>query len=159
MSRNKILIVLLMMLSVGIISLYTTYAYDGNNSYISEESMSDYNFIYSLKDSTNKELFIGPNEEKFVDISLKNIYDATIRYGMYYYMINPVVLPNDVIITLAEDSVDGLEDIIKPFQTKSVSIKIVNNSEYTINLIIGSLIGFENGEIVDLITDGEVLIK
>ena len=159
MSKNKILIVLLMMLSIGIVSLYTTYAYEGNNHVIIEESTSEHNLIYSLKDSNNKEITVNPNEEKFIDISLKNTYDATIRYGMYYYMINPTSLPENVIITLAEDSIDKLEDTIKPSQTRSVSIRISNNSEYSINLIIGALIGFENGEISDLITDREELIK
>jgi len=159
MSKNKILIVLLMMLSIGIISLYTTYAYEGNNNVIIEESTSEHNLIYSLKDSTNKKITINPNEEKFIDISLKNTYEATIKYGMYYYMITPTALPENVTITLAEDSIDKLEDIIKPSQTRSVSIKIDNDSEYSITLIIGALIGFENGEISDLITNGEELIK
>jgi len=159
MSKNKILIVLLMMLSIGIVSLYTTYAYEENNDTNIEESTSEHNLIYSLKDSTNKEITINPNEEKFIDISLKNTYDSTIRYGMYYYMISPTTLPENVNIMLAEDSIDPLEDIIKPSQTRSVSIRINNSSEYSINLIIGALIGFENGEISDLITDGEKLIK
>ena len=159
MSKNKIIIVLLMMLSIGIISLYTTYAYEGDNNVIEEESTSDRNLMYSLKDSTNKEIFINAREEKFIDISLKNTYESTIRYGMYYYMINPEKLPDNVTITFAEDSVDALENIIKPGTTRSVSIRITNNSDYTINLIIGALIGFENGEIADLVTDGEVLIK
>ena len=159
MSKNKIMIVLLLMLSIGIVSLYTTYAYEENNNIINEESISNSNLIYSLKDSTNKEIVVNPNEVKFIDISLKNIYDATVRYGMYYYMISPEKLPENITITLAEDSIDALENIIKPGITKSVSIKIENNSDYVINLIIGALIGFENGEIEDLITDGEVLIK
>ena len=74
-------------------------------------------------------------------------------------MINPNALPENVEITLAEDSIDPLEDIIKPSQTRSVSIRINNSSEYSINLIIGALIGFEHGEIEELVTDGEVLIK
>ena len=74
-------------------------------------------------------------------------------------MITPTSLPENVTITLAEDSIDSLEDTIKPSQTRSVSIRINNSSEYSINLIIGALIGFENGEISDLITDGEKLIK
>ena len=159
MSKNKIMIVLLLMLSIGIVSLYTTYAYEENNNIINEESISNSNLIYSLKDSTNKEIVVNPNEVKFIDISLKNIYDATVRYGMYYYMISPEKLPENITITLAEDSIDALENIIKPGITKSVSIKIENNSDYVINLIIGALIGFENGKIEDLITDGEVLIK
>ena len=159
MSRNKILIVLLFMLSIGIISLYTTYAYEGDNTLIKNQQDSNFNLLYTLKDSTNKEIILQPKEEKFIDISLKNQYEATVRYGMYYYMINPTKLPDNVEISLAEDSVDALENIIKPDQTRSISIKLVNNSEYTINLIIGALIGFENGDINELVTSGEVLIK
>ena len=158
MSKNKIIIVLLIMLSVGIISLYTTFGYQGENK-IEEESNADYNIIYSLKNSTNKEITVNANEEKFIDINLKNTYTSTIKYGMYYYLINPNKLPDNVTITLAEDSQDLLENTIKPEGTRTVSIRISNDSEYTINLIIGALIGFENGNIEDLVTDGEVLIK
>lgn len=158
MSKNKIIIVLLFMLSIGIISLYTTFAFEENNI-IQEESDSTYNLMYSLKNSTNKEITINPNEEKFIDINLKNTYNSTIRYGMYYYMINPNKLPDNVTITLSDDSKDLLESTIKPDKEKYVSIKITNNSEYSINLIIGALIGFENGKIEELVTDGEVLIK
>jgi len=160
MSKNKIIIVLLIMLSVSVISLYTTYAYEDNNNTITEEpSNSDYNLIYSLTESSNKEIIISAKEEKFIDISLQNTYDATIKYGMYYYLINPTSLPENVTITLAEGSVDPLEDIIKAQETKTISIRITNDSEYTIDLVIGALIGFEKGEIEDLVTDGEVLIK
>ena len=89
----------------------------------------------------------------------KNTYASTIKYGMYYYLISPEKMPDNVIITLSEDSVDLLENTIKPDESRSVSIKIINNSEYSINLIIGALIGFEYGDIQDLVTDGEVLIK
>ena len=78
---------------------------------------------------------------------------------MYYYLINPTNLPDNVTITLADDSLDLLEDIIKPKETKTVSIRITNDSEYSVDLIVGALIGFENGEIQDLVTDGEFLIK
>ena len=158
MSKNKIIIVLLILLSIGIISLYTTYGYQENTSNF-ESSNSDDNIMISLKESTNKEITINPKEEKFIDISLNNTYDSTIRYGMYYYMINPEKLPENVVITLAEDSEDALENTIKPGQTRSISIRITNDSGYTIKLIIGALIGFEHGEIEELVTDGEVLIK
>ena len=147
------------MLSIGVISLYTTYAFEENNIINYGESTSDYNIISSIKQSTNKEISLSPKEEKFLDVSLKNTYDATIKYGMYYYLISPEKLPADVTITLAEDSEDILENIIKPNETRNVSIRVTNNSEYSINLIIGALIGFEHGESEDLVTDGEVLIK
>ena len=161
MSKNKIIIVLLIMLSISVISLYSTYAYEENNEEIIEKkpSSSDYNLIYSLTESSNKEIIVGAKEEKFIDITLKNTYDATIKYGMYYFPVNPTILPDNVNITLADGSANILEDIIKPGETKSISIKISNDSEYTIDIIIGALIGFEYGEIEDLLTDGEVLIK
>jgi hypothetical protein len=159
MSKNKILIVLLMMLSIGIISLYTTYAYEDNDNNSNQITNTHYNLMYPLKESSNKEIAVGAKEEKFIDISLKNTYDNPIRYGMYYYMINPTKLPDNITITLSEDSEDLLEDVIKPNHIKSISIRITNDSEYAINLIIGALIGFEHGEIEELVTDGEVLIK
>lgn len=158
MSKNKIIVVLLIMLSIGIISLYTTFGYEGENK-IQEESNSDYNLIYSLKDSTNKEITVGAKEEKFIDITLKNTYDTTIKYGMYYYLTNPNNLPENVTITLADGSKDLLENTITPQNTRIISIRITNNSEYTISLIVGALIGFEHGNIEELVTDGEVLIK
>ena len=146
------------MLSIGIISLYTTYAYEGENIII-QESNSDKNFVFSLKNSTNKEVSVAPNEEKFFDINLTNTYETTVRYGAYYYMINPERLPENVIITLAEGSEDELENIIKPQETRSISLQITNNSEYSINLIIGAIIGYEYGNMEELEKNGVVLIK
>ncbi len=159
MSKNKIIVVLLIMLSICIISFYTTYAYEENEVVNEGASSSTSNLIYTLKESSNKEIVVGANEEKFIDINLKNTYETTIKYGMYYYMMSPTNLPDGVTITLAEDSEDLLEDTIKPAETKSISIRITNDSEYVINLIVGALIGFEYGEIEELVTAGEILIK
>ena len=92
MSKNKIIIVLLIMLSIAVISLYSTYAYEENtvNSFISP-SESNYNLIYALKESTNKEITVGSKEEKFIDITLKNTYDATIKY-IKKYIQNPKIV-------------------------------------------------------------------
>lgn len=158
MSRNKIIIALLIMLSIGIISLYTTFAYQGENM-IAEKSNADYNLIYSLKDENSKEISVRANEEKIVDIKLTNTYNSVIKYGMYYYLTTPKKLPENVSITLATDSVFPLEDTINPTDSKTISIKIKNGSEHTVNLILGALIGFENGNIEDLVTEGTVLIK
>lgn len=159
MSKNKIIILLLIMLSISVVSLYTTYGLEVNNIITPGESTSDYNIISSIKESSNKQISVSSLEEKFIDISLKNTYESTIKYGMYYYLISPEKMPDNVTITLSEDSDDLLENTIKPDEVRTISIKITNNSEYSINLIIGALIGFEYGEIEDLVTDGETLIK
>lgn len=160
MSKNKVMVVLLVLLSIGIISLYTTYAYEENSSFVNSGiSKSDYNLIYSIKNSSSKEISINPYEEKYVDVNLVNIYSSNIKYGMYYYVLEPDKLPDNVDVSLSEYSEDKVEDIIKPNNEKNVSIKISNNSDYSVKLIVGALVGFEKGDINDLITDGEILIK
>ena len=159
MSKNKIIIVLLMMLSIGIVSLYTTYAYEENNVSPDNIPINSDNIIMSIKNSTSKEINIGPNEEKFFEINITNEEKSTIRYGIYYFMIEPQKLPDNVSITLAEDSEDALENIIKPGNRRSISLRITNNSEYSIDLILGALAGYEKGKPEDLIKSGEVLIK
>ncbi|MBQ8219536.1 MAG: hypothetical protein IJZ79_07275 [Bacilli bacterium] len=156
--RIIIITILVTLLSIGIISVYSTYAYNEEDN-ILDESDANYNLIYSIRENSNKEVVINSKEEKYVNITLTNTYESTVKYGMYYYLINPKTLPENVTITLAEDSIDLLENIIKPNQTRSISIKIVNNSEKQLELIIGALVGFEKGNIEDLATNGEQLIK
>lgn len=156
--RIIIITILVTLLSIGIISVYSTYAYNEEDN-ILDESDANYNLIYSIRENSNKEVVINSKEEKYVNITLTNTYESTVKYGMYYYLINPKNLPENVTITLAEDSIDLLENIIKPNQTRSISIKIVNNSEKQLELIIGALVGFEKGNIEDLAKNGEQLIK
>ena len=152
MNKNKIIIVLLIMLSIGIVSLYTTYAYEEEyNNFIKEQSNANYNVTVSVKDNKNKEIFLNSKEETFIDISLKNDKEkGTIGYGTYYYMKSPEKLPSGVTSALAEHSTAPLEGTMKEGESKNISIKITNDSEYTINLIIGTLSGLENGKIEDL---------
>ena len=158
MSKKTIMIILLIMLSIGLVSLYTTFALDEEATTL-EESDSDYNLIYSLKESSNKYISVSAKDETYVDIDLKNTYQSTVRYGMYYYVVNPTKLPDNITITISPDSPSPKEDIIKPGETKTVTIKINNNSEYNVDLLLGALIGFENGKIEELVKDGEILIK
>lgn len=159
MSKKSILVILfLMLLSVGGLTLYNTFAYNEEASKL-DESIADYNLIYSLKENSNKHISVSPKEEKYIDIELNNTYSSTVKYGMYYYLVSPNNMPDNVRITLSEDSVNPVEDTIKASETKIVSIKINNESDYNIDLVIGALIGFENGDIKDLIKNGEVLIK
>lgn len=158
MKKRTIIIILLLVLSLGIISLYTTFAYNEENTKL-EESTADYNLIYSLKEKSNRQITISANDEKYVDITLTNPYESTVKYGMYYYLVSPNVLPNGLTITLADSSKDLLENTIRPGQTRNVSLKLSNKSEQQVELIIGALVGFEKGKIEDLAGNGEVLIK
>ena len=159
MSRKSIFIVLVTLLFVTIVvSLYSTFAYDEEGSKL-HDSFADNNLIYTIKDLSNKSVSIAPNTVKYVDIVLENTYQGTIRYGMYYKLLNPNKMPDNVYITKAEESVNKLFDTIGVADNKTISIKIVNNSEYNLDIVVGALVGFENGNIEELIKEGEVLIK
>lgn len=159
MTKKSIYIILFIMLfTVGILSLYTTFAYDEESTKF-DESKANYNLIYSLKDTSNKQISVTSKETKYVDIMLNNTYNSTVKYGMYYHLLKPNKMPDNVKISLSEDSIDLLQDTIKPGENKVVSIRIENNSEYNIELIIGALVGFENGNIEELLKNDEVIIK
>lgn len=158
MSKKSVVAVLMMIFSIGVISIYATYAY--NNEVISlGESESDYNLIYSISESSNREVLVNKGDTKFVDVELTNTYKNTVKYGMFYYAINPEKLPEGVSISLADTSIDDLESLILKGETKIISLKIENDSEYDVSLIVGALIGFENGDISELETDKQILIK
>ena len=174
MSKKSILIVLfLLLLSVGGFTLYSTFAYNEEEIKL-EDSNSDYNLIYSLRDNSNKNVSVSSHEEKYIDFELNNIYPSNVMYGMYYYLVSPSKMPSGVEIKLSEESDNPASvinssasetsdnpaiDIIKSGETKVVSIRIKNDSEDNIDLIVGALIGFENGDINDLVKNGEFLIK
>ena len=159
MSKKSIFTILfIMVLSAIIVSLYSTFAYDEESTKL-DDSTADYNLIYSMRESNKNQVIVTANETKFVDITLRNDYQSNVKYGIYYHLVSPNKLPNNVSISLAEESRDALEDIIKPNQEKIITIKISNNSENNIDIIVGALVGFENGNIEELIKNGEYLIK
>lgn len=158
MTKKSITAVLLVMLLIGVLSLYTTFAYDEEATKL-DDSSADYNLIYSLKENSNRTVNVNQNEEKYIDVEFTNTYPSTVKYGMYYYLANLDKLPEGVSISVAPESVDPAEDTIKSGATKVVSIIINNASDYNIELIVGALIGFENGKTEDLLKAGEVLIK
>ena len=159
MNKKLILIVLLLLLfSVGGITIYSTFAYDEEASRL-EESKADYNLTYLLKDKTSKNISVSSKEIKYVDIELNNVYDSNVKYGVYYYLVKPESMPDNITINISEDSENPVEDVIKSSENKIVTIKIDNESESNVDLIVGALIGFENGNINDLVKNGEILIK
>lgn len=155
LSKKSVIAVLMMILSFGIISIYSTYAFDEEDATLGESKSDDIvTFVLGQKDAN-----LVPGEVKFIDVSLFNGNSGDVKYGMYYYSINPSRLPDGVKISLADDSDDPLEDIIKINESKSVSIRIENNSEYNINLRIGAFGGFVKDNIEYFETDNYVLIK
>ncbi len=158
MKKRILLIAVIGLLVVGIVSLYSSFAYDEEAAKLGDSS-ANYNLIYSLKENSTKELTVAAKDTVYVDITLSNSYKAAVKYGMYYRLVSPNRMPDNVTITLGEDSQAPLETTISSNETKVVTIKIINNSEYNLDLFIGALVGFENGNIEELISNNEILIK
>ena len=159
MSKKSIaLIVFVLFVTVAIISLYTTFAYNEEEAKIGETD-ADYNLIYSLKNQRKQEVIIAAGDTKMVDVGIKNTYGATVKYGLCYKLIEPSKVPNGLKIELASESENPLEGTILSDESKVVTVKITNNSEYNVDLLIGALVGFENGNLADLLTGEEILIK
>ena len=158
MSKRNILIFLVLLLVLGTISLYNTFAYNEEDINL-DNSTANYNLIYSLKDKSSKRVVLSAREVKYLEINLENPYDSSVRYGMYYYVLNDNSNRDKLSITLDADSKDPLEDVISPKESKSILLKLENNSDYSIEVQVGALVGFANGKIEELVKDGEVLIK
>lgn len=157
--RKKIIIIsIISVMAICLISLYSTFAFNEEENKLPDSS-ADYNLIYSLKEKSNKQVTINKGEEKYLDITLNNTYNSTVKYGIYYYLIDSKKIPENFTITLAEDSQDTLSNIINPNKTRNISLKIKNDSNYSVQLIIGALVGFESGNIEDLLQEGEILVK
>ena len=157
--RKKIIIIsIISVMAICLISLYSTFAFNEEENKLPDSS-ADYNLIYSLKEKSNKQVTINKGEEKYLDITLNNTYNSTVKYGIYYYLVDPQKIPENFTITLAEGSQDALSNIINPNKTRNISLKIKNDSNYSVQLIIGALVGFENGNIEDLLQEGEILVK
>lgn len=159
MQKKTIFIVLIIMtLAVSILSLYSSFAYNEEAKSLGE-SNANYNLIFSLKDENNKQITVASGDQIYVDLDVTNSYDYNVKYGTYYYVVNPKNLPDGVIITKANNSDGELQDVIEAGESTTISLKIDNNSKYNVDLIMGTLVGFENGDISDLVTDGINLIK
>lgn len=156
--KQIIMILLIAALSISIISLYTTFAYDEEAS-ILDKSEADYNLIYHVKSLSNQYLTVTAKEEKFIDIVITNTYTTNLKYGMYYKLLNTKDNSDKIKIKLTEDSKDELQSVIKPNNTKTISLSIKNESDTNIDLVVGALVGFEQGKIEELQKEGEILIK
>ena len=78
-------------------------------------------------------------ETKYIDIELKNTYTATVRYAMYYRVISGKNT-SSLNLSLAEESKDALQDTIGASEEKTVSIKIVNNSDNDLDGALGDFV-------------------
>lgn len=158
MKKGLILIGIIIIITVGMLSLYRTFSLSDENENNVVLSDSDMLLNYALKYDTNN-INIGINEEKYVDIKLKNTYSSSVKYGIYYVMNEPKQLVDGLMVTIDDDTKNTNEEILEPNEEKIVTVKIINKSEYNISLSLGNVIGFRQGDINTLLNDNMILIK
>ncbi len=74
-------------------------------------------------------------------------------------MNEPKQIVSDLIVSIDDSTENKNEEILESNEEKILTIKLVNNSEYNISLTLGSVVGFEQGDINTLIDDNMILIK
>ena len=154
MKKGTVIVLLMVLLFIGLVTMYGTYAIDSENIEL-KPSTADYNLIYNMRENSDKEVNLKPSEEKYIEILVKNPYSTKVKYGIYYSVKNGT---NNIDATLVSKIHKG-QDILEPSEEKNVTIKIKNNDEKESNIILGTLVGFQNGDVSDLVKSGEILIK
>ena len=125
MSKKSItLIIFILFVSFGIISLYTTFAFNEEDTKM-DESQANYNLIYPLNDLRKQEVVIPSGEEKNVDIAITNTYNTTLRYGLCYKLVSPDTKPDELVVSTASESDNPSESTIKTGENKIITIKVI----------------------------------
>ena len=159
MNKKSILTISAIVLTaIAIISLYSTFAFNEQEATL-DKSNANYNLVYSLHESDSKEVSVSSGDEVYIDLKVTNTYNSNVKYGAYYAMIKPNNSPKEFEVTMANASKNLYEEVIKPNESKVISVKLTNNSNTTVTVNLGVIVGFENGNIAELINKNQILIK
>lgn len=155
MKKKIIIIGSLIIIVIGLVSLYNTFAIDKDNS---NDNDNKDGINLTLKES-DMNVTINSGEEKYIDMYLQNTYDEGVKYGIYYQMNEPKSIPSGLEILIDDKSDNNNLGLLKPLEEKIVTIKMVNNSSYNVSLTLGSVVGFVQGDINSLLEKNMILIK
>lgn len=151
MSKNKIMIIIIIFISVIIISLYGTFAMITNQ--VNETKNVDFAFI--IGKNTNQEIIISSNTTKTFDITLDNPYEGPLNYGLTY----SVNENYDINIGVLNTSQNTYQDIIEAKESKIISLMINNPTEDDITVNISVVTGYINGGELIIENDQQLISK
>ena len=144
--QNFILIIFIFVMIVAT-SLYKTFSiYTESNGQDIVDGLSTYKFI--LANHNENSVTIASNNSKNLMITISNLEDITLKYGIYYSSSDNLT---DVNIGYLETSKYPSIGLINPKSDYIIPLKIVNNSSNNITITFGTKYGFENGG--DLVID------
>ena len=138
MKRNYLLIIVVMGLIV--LSLYSTYAMFTETIETDEIiNMSASVLPLESKIVEYEQITINGNEAKSIMVNISNSTESNLYYGVWYEMVNPTSMNNNIEIAQLTSSTDSTQGQINTGVEKNVKIVIKNtgSSSITVNIGVG----------------------
>ena len=153
MSRNvKIAcLVFLLIVSFSVFAVIPTFA-KFNDRYVTQDDVVGFQFNFDLKLSNieeYEEVSVPSNSYEVFQVNIYNSTGNTIYYGVWYKMVIPSIIENNMVIARLESNLTEMTGELAPFEDKTVSVIVKNNSSSDMMVNIGvdsSLTGVQDIE-------------
>jgi len=156
-------LLLVNVIALVFVATYSTYALFTSSLEIGDISL-DTELKYTFKINSNQEFTIGANSKLRFNAIVENDMEGTISYGVYYKMISPMEISEDITIAEVTDSNTlTTSGPIEPGSDNSIPVPlvIINESNEEVKVQIGIRTGYYTDVMTpeDIIYEvGEVLI-
>ena len=142
MKKNRVIIVLLLVISLITVVLYQTLATDITMNKTNVAGV-DLSYTFDITDTTGRVVNVKGGATKILDFFLTNNNNGTISYGIAYTPSS--VKTDDITIAELSGSRDSVSGTINKNEKKQITIVIVNNSTNDISLTLVPIAGYEHG--------------
>ena len=150
MKRNYLLSVIVMGLIV--LSLYSTYAMFTETIETDEIiNMNASVLPLELKIVEYERLEINSQDKKVIEFTVNNDTNNALYYGVWYEMVNPSILNDDIVIGKKEDTLNDTKGQLMQGENAKVTFVIENKTSSTITINIG--VGYSSDNNLNLPTN------
>jgi hypothetical protein len=153
--KKDVLLIFLIGLSLSIMTLYQTYAYDINTNVATTTRPSpDLKYTFNLENNTNNPytITINPGETKLLDLTLNNTNSYNLKYALY----TEDEIKENTILAVLNTSEYSNSGVIPANSEATISLIAINKTNSPLTYDISYLSGYENGG--DLTIDEGTLI-
>lgn len=142
--KKELFLVFCISLSLAIIALYQTYAYDvPNNISISTRPSIDSEFTFNLNglESNIYTISLEAGETKLIDLTLENKNDYNLKYSLY----TPQDIIDNTILGILNTSSSPSIGTINKQESITITVVAVNKTTSKVEYDISYLVGYEKG--------------
>ena len=131
--------IILGIVSFLFITLGATYAFFYANVDIGQfVEMSASNVPVNSSSQGYERIVLESNESKTIDLNITNDTESSLYYGVWYEMVDPSTISNDITIAKDSNSVNPTVGQLTSEQSKVVSLYVENNTNADIVFYIGT---------------------